>query len=277
MAYSKIIGGMVVLGIITILIFSGPASAFIVSLDIRDPNVKKGDELNLELNIETGDNESPTDVDYILFKLIGASTRDCKFSYEGEVISGCNGIQIKKLSSPDTGYCKEYGYGYGCKLNFKIIVDTEFFDLGNYSTSLILVSKGQEDEIKGKDVSITIPPNRVCSIRANDGKLIVNNIQFENNKINFYIPHEKATRGEGYLTGQNGRERLLYRFKIEKILSDSKVKTQVRVSGKYRIGTFGKFIEETAILTFDKVENITTLTGPNIKMNAMKIGFREWC
>ena len=52
---------------------------------------------------------------------------------------------------------------------------------------------------------------------------------------------------------------------------------KVKVSGKYRIGTFGKFIDETGVLTFDRIENVTSLVSNHINMNGMKINFREFC
>ncbi len=276
MEYSKIMGGAIVLGIIAILIFSGPAQAFSISLDIKDTAVEKGGTINIDANIETGNNDAPGEIDNLTFKLKGLNSIECTFYPDGEVISGCEGITIKKISSSNSGYCKEYGYGYGCKLSFKISIETGFFDIGTYSTSLVLDSKSKETEINGKEIAIN-NPKKVCSIRANNGNLIANNIQFDKNRINFYIPLQNAIRGEGYITGQKERDKFLYKFNIEKILENSDTKTKVQVSGKYRIGTYGKFVNENAVLTFDRIENVTSLIGNNIKMSGMKIKFREWC
>lgn len=276
MAYSKLIGGMVVLGIITLLIFSGPAQAFAISLDINNPDVEKGGAVNLDVNIETGGDDAPGDINFLEFKLIGPGNVDCKFSPNGEIISGCEGIKVIKSPSSDTGYCKDYGYGYGCKLKFRISIETEFFDIGTYATSLVLNAKGKETVIYGKDILIN-PKIKLCSIRANNGKIIVNGLDSDKNKINFFIPLKNAIKGEGYLTGQLGRERFIFRFKMDKILEFTKDITKVQVSGKYRIGTSGEYIDETAILTFDRIENKTSLTGNKVNMAGMDIYFRKGC
>ncbi len=276
MAHSKIVIGALVLGIIALLIFSAPAEAFISTIEIKNKNVDKGEKAIINLDVKTSEGESPKNIDYLIFQLKGPINIDCKFLSNTTIISGCSGIEIDDISPEPIGDCKKYGYGTGCDLKFKISLDTLDYETGIYASSLIINSKGKDTEISGGDISIIVI-GKVCSIRANDGKLIVDNMQFEKNKINFYIPLKNANNGEGYLTGQKGRDRLMYRFSVDGTLINNKNLIKVKVSGKYRIGTFGKFIDETAVLTFDRIENTTSIMGNNIKMSGMKISFREFC
>lgn len=275
MAYSKIIVGALVLGIVALLIFSAPAEAFISSIEIKNSNVDKGEKVIINADVKTSEGDSPKDINYFIFQLRGPNNTDCKFLPNATILSGCNGIEINDVSPEPIGDCKSYGYGTGCDLKFKISFDTTDYENGTYASSLIINSKGIDTEIAGKDISINVT-RKVCSIRANDGKLIVDNMQFEKNKINFYIPLKNANKGGGYLTGQKGRDRFLYRFNIGEALINNKNIVKVKVTGKYRIGN-GKFIDEAAVLTFDRIENVTSLMGDNIKMSGMKISFRQFC
>ncbi len=277
-AYSKIIVGILALGIIAILIFSAPAQAFNLSFIIDgNPVVVKGSTININANIDTQNLESPNDINYIIFRLKGQDNNkiNCNFSKDGTILSDCNGITIKDVSPEASGYCNNYGYGEGCKLSFMISVDTNLFEPGTYSTFLILNANGKDTEKRGENIVINIK-SKTCSVRADDGTVTFNNIQVTKNKINFYIPLQHAKNGDGFLIGQEARERFLYSFKIGNILENNNSTLKVQVNGKYRLGVRG-FVSETAILTLDKTKNTVTLIGSNIKMIGTKVNFRKGC
>jgi hypothetical protein len=273
---SKVTGILVAIGIFSLLLFSGPAQAYVTSLVIDNNVANKGETITMLASVETGNLDNPKTINYIILNLSGPDKVQCKFYPNTTIISGCNGITIEKFDGVDNGYCQSYGYGYGCKLEYKIKLNTDVFDYGNYATLLILNANGKNTITKTDSISIKVP-NKVCSIRASEGKLIIENKTSMKNKINFYIPLKNAMRGEGYLTGQLNRDRFIYRFNIDKILENSIKKTSVQVTGKYKIGLFGQQKQETAIITFDRVTNVTSLTSDDIKMTGMKINFREWC
>ena len=276
---SKLAAGAVVLGIIIILVFSGPAQAFTIALDIPNNFVDQGEKIKVHLDVATQNGDSPDNV-ILTFRMISKTDKkdinDCKFSSDGTIISECGGIEITKSEITRTGYCESYGYGEGCNLKFDLEIDSNMFEIGTYTTQLIASENGKDTTENGVNIIIGIPP-KVCSIRANNGELMVNGDDYSKNKITFYIPLKNAERGQGYVTGQLDRDRFSYRFKVDKILLFTKDILKVEVSGKYRIGSFGKFTDEKAILTLDRVNNITSLMGEDIDMSGMEIYFRQFC
>lgn len=276
MAYSKIIVGALVLGIVAILIFSAPAQAFISSIDIKNNVVDKGETVTININVNTQDNEKPTDISFLILKLRGPNAVDCKFLSNATIVSGCDDIIIEEDSTTDTGDCSNYGYGPGCSIKYKITINTEFFDLGTYITSLIINANGKETTQQGENIIIN-QINKVCSLRASKGTIIVEEKQYFKNKLNFYVPLRRASNGDGYLAGQDDKNSLTYRFKVDKVMTMTDGLTRVQVSGKYRIGIFGNYTNETSIITIDKINNVTSIVGNKINANGMKISFRQFC
>lgn len=275
---SKVIAGLLVLGVILILVYSGPAQAFVLSLQIPENSVDQGAKIKVNLKVDTENGDNPSDVSYLIFKMNGPDDNDieCRFLPDGEIISGCDEVEIKKINTQDTGYCKSYGYGEGCSLEYAITIDSSLFEVGNYTTFLIINAKEKDIVQKGKDILINIP-GKVCSIRANNGNVQVDEMEFINNKINYYIPLNNAERGQGYLTGQDGRDRFNFKFKVDEVLNYTNDLIKAQVSGKYRIGSSGRFIEDSGILTLDRIQNVTSFAGNDINMNGMKVYFRRFC
>lgn len=86
------------------------------------------------------------------------------------------------------------------RLTFSNLIDTLF----NYNFSLI-----QKTEII---------PVEDCSLRAKGGNFEANELSFQNNKLNFYVPVKNAAKGSGYLTGQAGRTRISIQFDVINII-----------------------------------------------------------
>ena len=277
---SKVIAFFLVIAIISIIIFSGPAQAFVLSLSIPDANVIQGEKVKVDLKVDTQNSDNPSDIKHLIFKMSGPENNSenfsCEFSPDGKIISGCDGIDITKVKKIESGYCKSYGYGYGCSFEYTISIDTMFFEVGTYKTSLIITAKDKDTIKNGEDIVINIPP-KVCSVRANKGDVSIDEMQFVKDKVSFYLPLNNAERGQGYITGQDGRERLTFRFKVDKILVYSNQMIKANVTGKYRIGGFGELTQESGILTFDRVNNVTSFVGSHIQMSGMKVYFRKFC
>lgn len=273
---TKVIAGLLVLGVISIIIFSGPAKAFVLSLQITDNSVTQGDKIKVNLKVDTENGDSPTDISFLIFKMNGPENIVCNFSSDGTLITGCEGIEITKKHTTDTGYCKSYGYGYGCSLEFDLTIDSGLFEVGTYATTLIINAKEKNTEKKGDNIIIS-SVNKVCSVRANGGTIISDEINFTKNKINFFIPISKAEKGQGYLSGQDGKGIFLYKFSVDRLLFYTNELVKAEVSGKFRIGNKGVFADETAILTFDRIQNVTSLVGNDVNMTGMKVYFRKFC
>jgi hypothetical protein len=157
---SKIFAGLISTFILGMLIISGPAQAFILSLDAEadsdgDFIFDKGKKVvfTATLDIESGEN---LPVDELRLVLDGPVKKVCVFDITGKAKSGvndeCHGINIKKIPLPQIdneygygngnygygygyGYGYNFGYGYGYteqKLEYEITIHTQKFSPGVY-------------------------------------------------------------------------------------------------------------------------------------------------
>lgn len=286
MVNSKYIAGVIVLSIISFLIISGPANAFITILTSSKTIVNQKDNImfNATMNLEEG--EHINNIDYLSFKLIQLNNNTeeinkeflCNFKANGDIINGCKDMKIEVLNLGGYGYCDSYGYNNECNKKFIITLNTKNYDLGEYETYFIINLKtGSVETTKGNNFIITLEPDdKVCSVRAKKGTVIVENKEFKNSRINFYIPYKKASEGGGYITGQSRRERFSYKFNVEKILENNNMRIKAIVSGTYRLGTKDNVFEK-ATLNFDKINNTITVIGNKINFFNGEIYFRQGC
>jgi hypothetical protein len=168
---------LLTVSILTLLLISGSAQALILKLIVTSEKIVEGGEnITFEVSIQS-DRENPEVINHLILRLDGPRDYECKFKKDGEKIIGCEGITIEAIENEDCsygydsdsynyGYCG--GYGYGQDLEFKIILDTNFFSPGTYKTELI--SYGVEKtNAEGDDITI-LPGVKVemdkCSIRA---------------------------------------------------------------------------------------------------------------
>jgi len=265
--------------ILIILLLAGPANAVIVSLDVQDTTVEKGSLMHFEAGVEVESGEF-LQADYFVLRLIGPETIECKFQVNGTPISGCNGITIQKIASPNLS-----GYGYGFEpgeFMFNIALDTSYYSLGKYETYLQVV-KGTEPlfQERGEDVHIKSPPVpgglAGCSIRAEGGNLVVETPfeEFGKGKINFHIPLGNANNGKGSLTAQKGRERISYKFDIDDVTDNTQTYATIQVTGELKIDG-GPKKQETAEIYYDKIANTISVSN-NLDIQDMKITFKKWC
>ncbi len=290
---TKIIAVLVTIGIIAVLFITGPAQAVILKIEIPQKEIFKGSILNIMPLIEIEDSEI-VNVDYIVFELNGPEDIECRFLPNGSVISGCSGIKIELLNITDFGYGygylynngRGYGYGYGFmkgNLRYNLTIDSKKLKIGEYETMLsVFINEKKAFEKKGDNIRIKNKPPRLsnrCSIRAFDGKLNITDKEFSNNRISFYISSRDPIMGKGSLSGQKGRERFNYKFKIMEILENNVTSLVVKVNGDYRVGRNGsvKRTPAEAILTFDRIHNKIILSGDKINTKSMIINFIEGC
>lgn len=123
-------------------------------------------------------------------------------------------------------------------------------------------------------------PSEDCSIRAKDGAVSIDEINFQNAKLNFYVPMKNAMNGKGYLTAQTNKKRLSLNFNVVKITKTDSDNLVVEALGK---GTLDKkVINFSSIkINLDKSNNIVdvsgvsndgseTLSAPNMAVTFMK-------
>lgn len=289
MINSKIIAGIFVLGILSFLIFSGPAQAFILGLVISDNEVQQGEKISFEVSVEMEKGDKSSDVNYFILSLRGPANSItteylCKFNPNGSILDGCSGIKIKKNpeSWDEQGFCEGYGYPGGkCIFSYNVTLGTKNYAPGKYETLLIVNIKKNNIRKRGGDITInpkgTPLPLNICSLRADGGTSIVEGRDFGNKtKLNLFISFKNSPKGQGSLVAQKGRDRLSYRFNFVELLENNNNKISFSVSGKYRIGP-KEGVDENAVMTFDKIKNTLNVKGENVGIKNMKINFREGC
>ena len=161
---------LITLFIVTILIISGPAKAFDLSLDIDEDSVEKGERVTFTSTIEITGNDSNLPISEITLIIDGPTYKTCKFDVEGNKLSSCEGVLEINLIENTTlyehgngyGYFfnNRYGFGYGYgfnegKLTYEIILDTDSYDEGDYETELKVKMFNNTFSIPGPDFEIT--------------------------------------------------------------------------------------------------------------------------
>lgn len=166
----KVFAGILTVGILILLIMTGPAEAFILGLNILNNDVKKGDIVNMDISVNINNNEN-LPIENITFKLTGNKSYICDFFPNGTIISGCLGTTIVQISSveqkPGYGYGYGYGnyqgnnysfgYGYGFTqglLRYNITINTTNYDPDVYKSLLSVNIKDKVFEESGRDITI---------------------------------------------------------------------------------------------------------------------------
>jgi hypothetical protein len=127
--------------IIAILILSAPANAFSLNLKLDDTEVVKGDEMNIEVSIDTNNIEY-LDIKKIELVLEGPEVTRCLFDKDGNKLNDCKGIIIKKIETPISNYGYSYGYGFfQGNIKYNIQIDTSEYTAGEYKTKINFYEK----------------------------------------------------------------------------------------------------------------------------------------
>jgi len=158
MKKAKILAGIITLGVMLMLIISGPVNAFDLKLTANKDTVTKGSSIKFTVSVDIKSNER-LDIDYLKLIIDGPTSKTCKFSVDGEKISGCSGITKIKLIQNTATYGYGYGYGYGGgytdgKLVYKITLDTDKYSKGDYETKLQISVDGKTTLQDGPDFEI---------------------------------------------------------------------------------------------------------------------------
>jgi hypothetical protein len=138
---TKIFALTITMGVLITLIISAPAQAYILRLDVSDKTVNKGDKVSFTAAIQIQPKDK-ANITLIQLKLVGPLDRVCSFKQNGEIIEGCDGITIKKISS-----CSQYdghsngGYGYDNNIGYGYSPVNEGDCLPGYYS-------GNDDELK---------------------------------------------------------------------------------------------------------------------------------
>ncbi|MFA5173573.1 MAG: hypothetical protein WC438_00140 [Candidatus Pacearchaeota archaeon] len=157
--------------ILGLLLISGPANAFELSLSSDVDSVESGDKIIFTTSVNINDYEN-LPIDSLTLKLNGPEEISCSFDITGEKLDSdtCHNINIKKIAEPSigegygygygyyNGYGYNFGYGYGYTeqvLTYEITVHTQDHAVGDYATSFIVSVDGKEFVKNGNDITIT--------------------------------------------------------------------------------------------------------------------------
>ena len=265
----QLIAGILTLTIISLLIFLGPAQAFIVNMNISDTLVLIGDAINfiISANTEEGDNISSA----ILFlNITGPQNASCSFTTNGTPVPSCPGFSIIKMEGSDD----PFGYGYGYLTgNFKynVTIDSGILVPGRYTAQFSALVNDELVKSQAVDFDIVSTSLEIegCSVRGEDGNLSVNNTAFgKKNKLNFNIPKKNAAKGKGSLTSQDKGGRISYKFNVEDTVEFDDRLIIADVSGRFR-NRDRETTNENARITIDKQTNKIDIEGDSFTLEDM--------
>jgi len=164
-SYRRYASLLITIGIVLMLIISGPAGAVTVGISgLEGTSPTKGDTITFNVSATIGNTDSYVPIDNLSLSLTGATEKNIVFSTDGNIISGDNGIEVEKISSStsndygygygygydegygygyDFGYGYGYGYGYGAgggEINYKyaITLDTSILNIGTHDATMYL-------------------------------------------------------------------------------------------------------------------------------------------
>ena len=232
--------------ILFILLFSGPANAFSLSLNIPDTQVSKGGSISFigEIDIESDEN---LPIDNVLLKLDGGEVVNCLFHPNGTIISGCKGISIEYLGNASFeygygygyyGYGYNFGYGYGYangKLIYNFTLNTTDYLSGNYSTKLTAHINSKEFSNAGKNIIIgeivnieDLPVSPACVYETDNISVSANitgsvsEVWVETNISGNLANYTTSQNGDIYSAVVNGvgGQNLLWRFAARDVFDD---------------------------------------------------------
>ena len=95
---TKIFAGIITIGIIIVLVISGPVNAFNLDLIANKDKVTQGSEIKFTASIDIKSNER-LDIDYLKLIIDGPTDKYCKFDINGNKLSSCQGITKIELIS----------------------------------------------------------------------------------------------------------------------------------------------------------------------------------
>ena len=285
---SKLVSFGITSIVLVLLIISGPAQAFLLSLNIQNPKVILGETIKLNLSSESEQDEN-INVQKFTLEISGPKNITCEFDTNAEDLTGCEGITIIKTSEDnDSNYGYDYGYSYGYSydygygnsaqiLGYEININTQNYTPGQYKAKIKAISKDDEFETESKFIIFTNDKSiQGCSFRGEKGILQVDGFATSANRLNVNIALEKAVKSEGYLYSQLGKHRFSYKFKTEGVISNSPEEAVLLVSGVYKNDGYAK-TDETATITLDKINKKIFIYGESINLQNMNAKFIKNC
>ncbi len=175
----KLIATIFTIAILGLILFSGPAQAFILGLTIDNPSPTKGTSVTFSATLDLQAADMYLPIENLSLIITGPTLVTCVFSPSGNSISGCTGITINPIdvssyygfiiggnsSGVYNGYGYDFtdGFGYGynsgiggdiVNLTYTITLDTTSYATGTYTSRLTALIDAQT--FSSDDITFTI-------------------------------------------------------------------------------------------------------------------------
>lgn len=249
----KALSFFITLIVLGLLILSGPAEAFSLSINVSEtkPNLGESVSFIVSLDIEAGERLPVND---LRLEINGPVNINCKFLPNGTVILGCEKLIIEQISDANFtggnlsgnysgtiynwGYGYGFGYGYGGfpeSLKYNITLNTTDLDYGIYETFFKIKINGNQFSQQGENITIVepinitdLPPVPLCAYETDNITLRANitgsikEVWVETN-ISGNMTNHTTTQSSGiYSAVVNGvgGQNLEWRFVVKDIADD---------------------------------------------------------
>lgn len=295
----KVVSILITSGIIILLIFTGPAEAFILGIKIPNPYARSGDTVVFSVSSVFSSNEIVS-LNRFKIELNGPENISCEFYPNMSKIGNCDGLNIKQISLPQLnfgyGYDGSLGYGYNAgygynnfgngTLSFNISFNTKAHRPGIYSTKFTLITGNNKfSEYGGTIIVFNATELRGCSIRARDGLLsgsLINNPEDNedknNNRLSFNIPLENAVSGHGSFSAQTNKERIIYDFEVLGVIENNAQKALILTRGNYQINRIrNNTLSDLVLINLDKKNKEISIAGKKIDVSNMDVTLMRNC
>lgn len=116
--------------IVSMLVFSGPASAFTLGVSVSDDEINAADSsvvFTVEVDIDANER---LPVQNLTLNVSGNVDKLCKFYPNGSAISGCDNLAITAINTGAGGYGYGYRFGYGYGFDTSWSTSNFTFDYG---------------------------------------------------------------------------------------------------------------------------------------------------
>jgi hypothetical protein len=260
--------------LLTILILSGAAEAFILSLKLSDSFPDPGELVSLTINAEIEKSEI-LQINSFTLDFDGPTDLQCYFLPNGTIISDCDGINIVLIKNTS----QQYGYTFGeGTLSYNITFNSSILDEGEYNVRLLANLPNTQFESAAKRL-IIVPSGaskvQRCSLRGKDGEAYLNDeFLSSNNKLSLGVQDERAKKGEGYITLHSYKNKLYYTFNINRSYKINSHLYIIYISGNVQKNRDGSFHED-AIVIFDANTLKADVLGNSIKVYDMNINLAK--
>ena len=257
--------------VIALFLVSG-VYAYVFEMSEIPSSVQKGEIVSISFSVSPGEGETLAELDkfgYFSASLSGPAYFGdyCSFFPNGTLRYEC-GLEIRKTQD-------ELFYVYAIDINTSQYVAGEYYFYVSSRIGYNYYSVGEgEFNITAENL-----PMKSCSVRASGGSLGTIFVDGEeitmlgNNKLNFNIVFRDGNaRGEGYLTSQNGRQRIGYKFKVARILENNNDYAVIAVGYGW-----GSYVYEDALIFLDKKNNLVSMRGMLPEVENMKVSLMKGC